>query len=102
MADRPDPLGSFVDIVGYERGGPAGATLRDGCTAIQAQDGVVAVTCAVVSGLSGAPVLLSGDPDQPPTLVAIVSSRSTGPGQALAFVVTLAPHLAELRALIGK
>lgn len=102
VAGWPDPMGSFVDIVGYERGGPNTATLREGCTAIEAQDGVVAVTCAVVSGLSGAPVVLSRDPALPPQLVAAVSSRSTGAGQSLALVVAIAPRLAELRGLIGK
>ena len=102
VAEWPNPMGAFVDIVGYERDGAAAATIREGCTAIDSQNGVVAVTCAVISGLSGAPVLLSGAPDQPPQLVATVSSRSNGAGQALAFVVTLAPHLAELRALIGQ
>lgn len=101
VADWADPLGSFVDITGYERGGADQATIREGCTAIEAEGGVVAVTCNVVSGLSGAPVVLGGDPAQPPQLVAIVSSRGTGAGQALAFVVTLGPHLAELRALVG-
>ncbi len=101
VAPWPDPVGSLVDIVGYVRGGAAAASIREGCTAIESEAGVTAVTCAVVSGLSGAPVTLRAAPEVAPLLVATVSSRSTGAGQALAFVVTLGPHLAELRALLG-
>ena len=100
VVDWPTPIGYFVDIVGYERGGPDAATIREGCTAIDSAEGVTAVTCDVVSGLSGAPVLLRENPDDSPRLVATVSSRDTGGGAGLAYVVSIVPLLAELRAQI--
>jgi hypothetical protein len=56
------------------------------------------VTCDLITGLSGSPVVLSQSPDSPLRLVASVSARGIGVG----YVVTIAPHLAELRALIAK
>ena len=87
MADWPNPIGDFVDIVGYKRDGPMTATIREGCMAVETGDGATVVTCDVISGLSGAPVLLSENPALPPRLVASVSSR----GQGAAFVVTIPP-----------
>ena len=87
VVDWPNPIGAFVDIVGYERDGPMTATIREGCMAVETGDGVTVVTCDVISGLSGAPVLLSENPAFTPHLVASVSSR----GQGAAFVVTIAP-----------
>ena len=98
VADWPDPIGAVVDIVGYERGGPKTATIREGCRGVETGAGVTAVTCDVITGLSGSPVLLQASPDTPPRLVASVSSR----GQGVAFVVAIAPRLAELRGLIAK
>lgn len=97
VANWPQPMGDFVDIVGYERDGPGSASLREGCTVVQAEGGVAVVTCDVIAGISGAPVLLQARPDDPPRVVATVSSR----GQGLAYVVAIAPRLAELRALIA-
>lgn len=102
VVDWPAPVGDLADIVGYERGGPEAATVRAGCRAVASVAGVTAVTCDVIPGLSGAAVLLQQSPADPPKLVASVSSRSTGGGSALAFVVSVAPHLTELRALIEK
>jgi V8-like Glu-specific endopeptidase len=102
VVDWPRPIGDFVDVVGYERGGVPGATIREGCTAISSTEGVTAVTCDLVSGLSGAPVLLRENPDAPPRLVATVSSRGTGAATGLAYVVSVAPHLEDLRAVIAK
>ncbi|MEO6298823.1 MAG: trypsin-like serine protease [Paracoccaceae bacterium] len=101
VVDWANPIGAFVNIVGYQRGGPDGATIREGCTAIESDGGVTAVTCDVISGLSGAPVVLRENPNLPPVLVATVSSRSVGVGGALAIVVSIAPHLAKLRSLIS-
>lgn len=98
VANWPDPIGAFVDIIGYERDGPASATIREGCMAIKTGDGVTVVTCDVITGLSGSPVLLQQDPADPPQLVASVSSR----GQGEAYVVAIAPRLAELRDLIAR
>ncbi len=100
VVDWPKPVGDFVDILGYEKAGPDAVTLREGCTALDSLDGVTTVNCAVVAGLSGAPVLLNAYPDAPPILVATVSSRSMGAATSLTFVVTVAPRLAALRALI--
>ena len=97
IADWPDPLGSLVDIIGYERGGPRSATLRENCLAVEAGPGVTVVACDVISGLSGAPVVLH-DPSGTARLVGAVSSRGNG----MAYVVTIAPHLAELRGIIAK
>ena len=96
--DWPDPTGTSVDIVGYEWHGPLDVTIRQGCKALESQNGVTAVGCDLVTGLSGSPVLLSQSPDSPLRLVASVSARDTEAG----YVVTVAPHLAELRALIAK
>lgn len=94
----PDPIGAFVDIAGYERDGPPGLWLREGCMGVEAGSGVALVTCDVVAGLSGAPVLLQGRPEDAPRLVATVSSR----GQGAAFVVAIAPHLPTLRAQVAR
>jgi V8-like Glu-specific endopeptidase len=103
LVDWPDPNGSSVDIVGYERPMPDHPRIRQGCRVAESSMGVAAATCAVVAGLSGAPVVLSFDTSAPPLLVAEVSSSGTAQGgQGLAFVVTIAPHLATLRALIGR
>ncbi len=98
VADWPDPTGADVDIVGYEWRGPLEVTMRQGCKTLDSQDGVTAVGCDVITGLSGSPVLLSQTPDGPLHLVASVSARGNG----TAYVVTIAPHLAELRALLAQ
>jgi len=98
VADWPEPIDAMVDIVGYERGGSKTATIRQGCLSIDTWDGVTTVTCDLITGLSGSPVVLSQSPDSPLRLVASVSARGIGVG----YVVTIAPHLAELRALIAK
>ncbi len=102
VADWSDPVASFVDIVGYEHPTPLQPMIREGCTALDTTQGVTSVNCQVVGGLSGAPVILRLNPDDPPQLVAEVSSRAKISGQALALVVSIAPHLAELRGLIAK
>lgn len=89
----PNPMGAFVDIAGFEREGAPGLRLREGCMVIEAEAGVAVATCDVVAGLSGAAVLLQDRPDDPPRLVASVSSR----GQGAAFVVEIAPWLSSLR-----
>ncbi len=98
VADWPEPVGAFVDIVGYERDGPKAVTRRQGCLAVKSGKGVIVVTCEVITGLSGSPVLLDSPSGGPPQFVATVSSRSGDH----AFVVAIAPRLAELRALIAK
>lgn len=102
LVEWAEPIGDFVDIVGYEHPKPDQPMIREGCTAVESEAGVTSVTCEVVGGLSGAPVLLQRNPDDPPQLVAEVSCRGTGPDGALAFVISIAPHLAELRALVAK
>lgn len=97
VADWPDRIGGFVDIVGYERDGSKSATIREGCMAIEDGQGVTVVACDVITGISGSPVLLSARPEDPPRLVAAVSSRIQG----TAIVVVIAPRLAELRGLIA-
>lgn len=94
IADWTAPVGDLVDIVGYERGGPKSATIREGCMAMGSRDGVTLVTCDVITGLSGSPVLLSDNPQDPPRMVANLSARWDG----AAFVVAVAPQIAQLRA----
>ncbi|MEO8241258.1 MAG: trypsin-like serine protease [bacterium] len=98
VAGWDKPIGDFVDILGYERGGPVDVTIREGCMVLDSLSGVSVANCSVISGLSGGPVVLSAPPGAAPTLVAVVSST----GQGHAYVVTVAPHLAELRALLTK
>ena len=100
VADWADPVGALVDIVGFERGGPKTATIREGCLGVETGQGVTTVNCDLITGLSGSPVLLQSGPDAPPRLVASVSSRGQHGG--VAFVVAIAPRLAELRGLIAK
>ena len=97
VADWPHPIGEFVDIVGYERDGPRSPTIRESCRAVESMDTVTVVTCSVITGISGSPVLLSDRPQDPPRLVASASSR----GDGVAYVVSIAPHLAALRDLIS-
>ncbi|MGV8987330.1 MAG: trypsin-like serine peptidase [Cypionkella sp.] len=103
VADWQDLRGSVVTIIGYEHVRPDEPMLRDGCGAIERHAGVTTVGCDVVGGLSGAPVLLRLNANNPPLLVAEVSSRGAAEdGEGLAYVVSVAPHLAELRALIAQ
>jgi protease YdgD len=103
VVEWPDPSLSDVDIVGYERPMPDHPMIRRGCGVTESSIGVATATCPVVGGLSGAPVVLSFGANYPLLLVAEVSSSGTAQdGQGLAFVVTIAPHLAALRALIGR
>lgn len=90
------PLSGPVDIVGYERGGPLSATIREGCLTLDTTAGVTSLGCDVITGISGAPVLVRPAVGDLPQLVASVSSRN----QTAAFVVAIAPHLAELRSLM--
>jgi V8-like Glu-specific endopeptidase len=102
LADWPDPAATYVDIVGYERPVPEYPKMRQGCRVIESSMGVAAAACAVVGGISGAPVALSFTASERPLLVAEVSSRGkTQGGLDLALVVPIVPHLAALRALIG-
>jgi protease YdgD len=98
VTDWSDPIGAFVDIVGYERDGSRSATIREGCMGIQDGQGVAVVTCDVITGISGSPVVLRDRPEDPPRLVAAVSSGAEG----AAIVVAIAPRLAELRGLIAR
>ncbi len=98
VADWPNPIGEFVDILGYERGGPSAVTIREGCMVLDSQDGVNIANCSVISGLSGGAMVLSRAAEEPPTLVAVVSSS----GHGTAYAVTIAPHLAALRAELAK
>jgi protease YdgD len=93
----PRPTGDFADIVGFERDGPEGPVLREGCMALLERAGVVVLDCAVVAGLSGAPVILQTRPEDLPVLVAIVSSQ----GEGRAYVVVLALQLAALKARLA-
>ena len=102
VVDWADPIGDFVDIVGYEHPKPDQPMIREGCTAIENTEGVTSVACKVVGGISGAPVLLQRNPLELPQLVAEVSSRARGPDGDLAFVISISPHLAELRALLAQ
>jgi protease YdgD len=96
LDDWPNPLSALVDIVGYERGGSLNATIREACRAIDTVAGVTTLGCDAIVGISGAPVMLRLGVGGAPRLVASVSSR----GDAGAFVVAIAPHLAELRSLL--
>lgn len=104
LIDWPDPIGSFVEIVGYEQRMPYHPLIRQGCRATESSRiGVTLTTCDVIGGLSGAPVVLSFDTDGPPYLVAEVSSRAiTVTGSGLAYVVSIAPNLANLRAMVAR
>lgn len=94
--------GVQVDIVGYGRDRPFMASIRAGCPAVDAINGVTLLDCQAVPGLSGAPVVLAG-PGKP-MLVAVVSSMvgTSRVNNDQMVVAAVAPHLAELRALIGK
>ena len=96
LSDWTTPLGGRVDVVGYEMGGSLSATIREGCLALETAAGVTSLGCTLITGISGAPVVLQPGAGGAPRLVASVSSRS----QSAAFVVAIAPHLAELRSLI--
>ena len=86
-----------VDIVGYGRDRPQIASIRQGCTALRQVAGAYLMDCAVVPGLSGAPVVVTGGQG----VVAVVSA-SVGPRLAgvHALLVPVSPHLAALRALL--
>ncbi|MBI1170771.1 trypsin-like serine protease [bacterium] len=103
LIDWPDTTGFVVDIAGYEHPMPYHPMIRQGCPVTESATGVALVGCDVVGGLSGAPVVLSLNEDDPPDLLAEVSSRGrTSAGSGVAYVVQIAPHLAALRALIAR
>lgn len=96
LSDWHAPLEAQVDIVGYESRGSLSATIRQGCRTLDTAAGVTSLGCDLITGISGSPVLVRPGAGDLPRLVAAVSSRS----QSVAFVVAIAPHLAELRQLI--
>lgn len=102
VVDWPNPVATQVDIVGYERQVPDYPKIRPDCKVTESIMGVAVAACAVVGGISGAPVVLSLTLSDPPLLVAEVSSSGkTQDRHELALLVPIVPHLAALRALIG-
>jgi hypothetical protein len=79
--------------VGYESRGSLTATIHKGCRTLDTAAGVTTLGCNLITGISGSPVVVSLGAGDLPRLVAAVSSRS----QSAAFVVAIAPHLAQLR-----
>lgn len=104
LIDWPQPTGSSVEIVGYEHRMPYHPVIRQGCLVTDSgMTGVALAACDVVGGLSGAPVVLSLIMDAPPYLVAEVSSHAmTATGRGLTYAVSIAPNLANLRALVSR
>ncbi|MEO8241259.1 MAG: trypsin-like serine protease [bacterium] len=99
VADWPavafDPL--TVDIVGYGRDRPFMASIRQDCEVLDRANGVALLYCAVVPGLSGAPVTLKGQ-----RLVAVVSAMvGSKVNSDSALALSVAPHLADLRGIIA-
>ena len=78
-----------VNIMGYAREDPMVLAQQSGCLIRTHQGNMAQIGCPVVTGLSGAAVMVGQG------VVALVSAKA-GPDQAL--VVTLAPLLDDLRA----
>ena len=93
------PEAATFDITGYGRDRPQIASIRLGCGHEIQIGAAMLLDCAVVPGLSGAPVVMTGSQ----TLVAVVSAsvgpRVQGTG---ALVIPVAPWLAELRAGLAQ
>jgi protease YdgD len=90
-----------VDIVGYGRDRRMMASIRADCPVAARARGAAVLDCAAVPGLSGAPVTLSAAAG-PQVLVAVVSAVvGTVVKSDQMMVVDIAPHLAELRTILG-
>ena len=96
VQDWPETA-TVVDIVGYGRDRPQIASIRQGCLAGDRMLGARLLDCPVLPGLSGAPVVLTGGQVMVAVVSASVGTRVAG---VQALLVPVAPHLAELRALI--
>ena len=70
------PPDQTVSLVAYANGRMNTAAISEGCVPISPIEGLLFLTCAVISGNSGAPVLVDGPEGL--AVVAVVSSRGAG------------------------
>jgi V8-like Glu-specific endopeptidase len=95
----PGAKGAGVSVMGYGRDRPYMATMRSGCLVTETQSAIGQIDCPLLPGLSGAPVLLDSGRSQ--QLLAVVSSIvGTRVNPKASLILSIAPHLAELRALL--
>lgn len=73
LANLP-PASDFLAFAGYANAHLHAARLKTGCLHRPPDDGIIFLTCGVISGNSGAPIL-RGLPDNP-QVVGVISSRS--------------------------
>jgi protease YdgD len=102
---RPIPTGrdatlrSEVTVVSYGAEREAHASIEEGCLILEGQDAVRVLSCHVVQGSSGAPVLRITDAG--PEVVAVISASARDQsGAELSMAVALEDVLAELMARI--
>lgn len=102
---RPIPTGrdatprSEVTVVSYGAEREAHASIEEGCLILEGQDAVRVLSCHVVQGSSGAPVLRVTEAG--PEVVAVISATATDrSGTALSMAVALDGPFAELMARI--
>ena len=81
-------------IVSYGEDREAHASIEEGCEVLGSAGSVRSLSCQVVSGSSGSPVLrvVNGRPE----IVAVVSASAEVGGEAVSLVVVLDEHLNEL------
>lgn len=91
--------GSEVSVLGYGRDRPYMASLHTGCQVTALAGTVVQTDCPDLYGYTGAPVLLGAA--DPARMVALVTALvGTRVNSKASVILTIAPHLAELRALL--
>lgn len=95
----PGAQNALVSVLGYGQDRPYMVTMRSGCRVTATAGHVGQIDCPLVPGLSGAPVLLGAG--KTPQLLAVVSATvGTRVNPNASLILSIAPHLAELRALL--
>lgn len=93
----PPQSGDQVAVVSYARGRSDAQSWQRACTVLGAAGALIAVSCDLTFGASGAPIL-SGGLDSRPQIVSIVSSGATRPdGTKVTFGMALPAEVALLR-----
>lgn len=94
VVGRPAMLRREVTLVSYGADREAFPSIEEGCRILSREDRVMVLTCSIVAGSSGAPVISIGPGG--PEIVAIVSGGAEVEGEAVSVAVvpeTLLPDL---------
>lgn len=96
-ADAPR-AGEAVGLVSYARERAEAPALEDDCRVLHAAGGILALSCTVDFGASGAPAFAMGAGG--PRIVSVVSAMARMEGRPVALAAPVAANLAALRAAL--